>query len=180
MEHLQVELPHQVVQPVDAVEHLDALGVRVVPDLVRPAHGGHPPSELLLGVFEALGDVVDGLVLLVLVRLHGGHLGVEGSVLGLVGDGVEQFAVGGQQAGAVGLHLAVLLAEPELDGEPVDGGQLLDLLVGGTEGGETDLLGELGEAGVRQQWHVTEQLVDAVTATGGEFSLHNNKERSTR
>jgi hypothetical protein len=75
--------------------------------------------ELLLGIFEALGDVVDGLVLLVLVGLDGCEGGLEGPVLGLVADGVQQLSVGGEQTGAVSLDLIVLLAETKLNSEPV-------------------------------------------------------------
>ena len=76
--------------------------------------------ELVHGVLEALCDVVDLLVGLVVVRLHGCRGRVELAQLGLVGERVEQLAVGGEQAGAVGAHLAVLPAEAELDGEPVE------------------------------------------------------------
>ena len=76
--------------------------------------------ELVHGVLEALRDVVDLLVGLVVVRLHGGRGRVELAQLGLVGERVEQLAVGGEQAGPVGADFAVLPAEAELDGEPVE------------------------------------------------------------
>lgn len=75
--------------------------------------------EFLLCVLEAVCNVVYGLVLLILVGLHGGECGLEGAVLGLVTDGVEELAVGREQTGAVGLHLVVLLAKTELNREPV-------------------------------------------------------------
>ena len=55
--------------------------------------------------------------------------------------------------------MPVLSGDAELDGEPVAGGQLLDVLVGGAQGGEPDLLGELGEGRVGEERHVTKQLV---------------------
>lgn len=41
MGHLGIELRYQTLQPIDAVEDLDALRMRIVPDLERSAHGGH-------------------------------------------------------------------------------------------------------------------------------------------
>lgn len=41
MRHFGVHLSHQIVQPVHAVQYLNALRVRIVPNLKRPAHGGH-------------------------------------------------------------------------------------------------------------------------------------------
>jgi len=41
-------------------------------------------------------------------------------------------------------------------------GQLLDFFVGGTQRGQSNLLRELGEAGIGQQGHVTQQLVNGV------------------
>lgn len=120
VQDLSVELCHECVQLVDRVQDLDALRVRVESHLEGSRHGGHPATELLLGVLEALGDVVDGLVLLILVRLEGGGGGVEGAQLGLVADGVQELTVGGQEASAVRLDFAIFLAETELDSEPVD------------------------------------------------------------
>ena len=75
--------------------------------------------ELELRVLEALGDVVDGLELRDGVLGDAGDRGVERPVLGLVAEAVLQLAEGGEEAGAVGLKLAVLAAEAELHGEPV-------------------------------------------------------------
>lgn len=120
MQDLGVELSHQRVQFVDRVQDLDALGVWVESDLEGARHGGHPATELLLGVLEALGHIVDGLVLLVLVRLQRGGCGVEGAQLGLVADGVQELTVGRQETGSVRLDFAIFLAQAELDSEPVD------------------------------------------------------------
>lgn len=49
------------------------------------------------------------------------------------------------------------------------GRQFFDFSVRGSQGGETDLLRELGEAGVGQQRDVAKEFVDAVTG--------NNKQR---
>lgn len=89
-------------------------------DLEWPGHGRDPAAELFLGILEALGDVVDWLVFLVLVGLDGGAGRVKSAVLGLVADGVQQFSVGRQQTGTVGLDFVVFLAQTELYGEPVD------------------------------------------------------------
>lgn len=43
-------------------------------------------------------------------------------------------------------------------------GELFDFLIGGTQRGESNLLRELCEAGIGQQWHVSQQLVDGITA----------------
>lgn len=42
------------------------------------------------------------------------------------------------------------------------GGQLLDLLVGRAQRGESDFLRELGERAIGQQRHVSQQLVNAI------------------
>lgn len=120
MQDLCVELGDQRVQFIDGVEDLDALGVRVESHLEGARHGGDPAPELLLGVLEALGHEVDGLVLLVLVRLQGGGGRIEGAQLGLVADGVQKLPVGGQQTGTVRLDFTILFAQSELDSEPVD------------------------------------------------------------
>lgn len=65
--------------------------------LAHPVWGHHAgvalalaagPPELVLGVAEALGHEVHGLVGLVLVRLHGRSIGVEGPDLRLLGQAV--------------------------------------------------------------------------------------------
>ena len=70
-----------------------------------------------------------------------------------------QLSKRGEKTGAVSLQLPVLSGDAELDGEPVAGGQLLDVLVGGAQGGEPDLLGELGEGRVGEERHMTKQLM---------------------
>lgn len=120
VQDLGVELCHECVQLVYRVQDLNALRVRVESNLEGSRHGGHPATELLLGVLEALGDVVDGLVLLILVRLERSGGGVEGAQLGLVADGVQELTIGGQEASTVRLDFAIFLAETELDSEPVD------------------------------------------------------------
>lgn len=71
------------------------------------------------GVLERFGDEVDVLVVLVLVRLDGAHVGLVGQQLRLAGQRVHQFSVAGQQSGAVRLQPAVLFAQAELHREPV-------------------------------------------------------------
>lgn len=41
-------------------------------------------------------------------------------------------------------------------------GQFFNFLVGGAQGGQSDFLGELSKAGISQQRHVSQKLVDAV------------------
>lgn len=86
----------------------------------RPGHGGHPAPELVFGIFKALGYVVDGLVLLVLVGLYGGGRGFEGPVLGFVAQGVQKLSVSGQESSTVSLDGSIFFAETELNSEPVD------------------------------------------------------------
>lgn len=47
--------------------------------------------ELLFSICEALGDEVDRLVRLVLIRLHGRGIGVKLSHLGFIGERVLPF-----------------------------------------------------------------------------------------
>lgn len=75
--------------------------------------------EFVLGVLETFGHEIYGLVLLVLVRLHGRQGRFERPEFGFAGHGVQEFAVSGQQPGAVRLHLAVFLTQTEFDREPV-------------------------------------------------------------
>lgn len=120
MEHFGVELRHERLQLVDRVQDLDALGVRIEADLEGTRHAGHPPTELLLGIFEALGDEVDWLILLILVRLDSCLCGVEWTVLGLVAHRVQQLAIGGQQTGTIGFDLVVFFAQAKLNCKPVN------------------------------------------------------------
>lgn len=120
MKDLGVKLSDQRVQLVHRVQDLDPFRVRVESHLEGSRHGGHPATELLLGVLEALGHVVDGLVLLVLVRLQRRGCGVEWAQLRLVADRVQELTVGRQQTGTIGLDFTIFLAQTELDSEPVD------------------------------------------------------------
>lgn len=45
-------------------------------------------------------------------------------------------------------------------------GELFDFLIGGAQRGESNLLRELCEAGIGQQRHVTQQLMDGIAAMG--------------
>lgn len=125
----------------------------------------YPTAEFLFGILEALRHEVDRLVILILVLLNGGGLWLERPMLAFAArERVKKLPVGGQKAGTVGFHIRPLLAEAEFDGEPVNRGQFLDFLVGGTERSEADFLGELGEAWIGQQRHVSQELVDAISA----------------
>lgn len=74
--------------------------------------------HLLFGVLEVLCDEVDRLVLSYGVLLKGCGGGIEGTQLGFPAQTVLQLAKGRQQAGSVGLELAVLATQPKFDREP--------------------------------------------------------------
>lgn len=88
---------------------------------------------------------------------------------------MQQLPEAGEEAGPVGPDLPVLLAQPELHGEPVDRGELLDLLICGAEAGQTDLLTELRKARVSKQWRVSNELMENVpeTESGDESDRQN-------
>lgn len=75
--------------------------------------------EFVFGIFEALGYVVDGLVLLILVGLNRSGSRVEGPMFRLVTEGVQQFTNGREHSRTIHLQLLVLLAETEFNGKPV-------------------------------------------------------------
>ena len=75
--------------------------------------------HLILGVFEAVRHIVDGLVLGDGVLLDAGLLRKELSDLGFVGEAVLELPERGEQAGAVRLQVAVLAAQAKLHREPV-------------------------------------------------------------
>ena len=77
---------------------------------------------------------------------------------------MKEFSIRGEKPGTISPDFSVFTAKAELHREPVHRGQLLDLGVGRAQRGQADLLGELGEARVGQQRHVSDQLVDAVPA----------------
>lgn len=68
MSQLDVKHGNGALEPLHAVQDLDALRVGVVPDLEGPRHRRGPPAELLLRVLEAVRHVVYRLVVLVLYR----------------------------------------------------------------------------------------------------------------
>lgn len=111
---------HQCLQLINGIENLNTFGVRIEAHLEGTRHGADPATELILGILETLSHIVDGLIFLILIRLHCSHCGLEGAMLALIADGMEQLTVGAQQTSTVGLDLTVLLAQTELNGEPVD------------------------------------------------------------
>ena len=155
MSHLGVELRNETLEPLDTVEHLDTLGVRIESDLEWSAHGAHPTSEFVFSIFEALGDVVNRLIVLILIRLYSCRRWIESAMLALVAQRVNEFTIRGQQSGAVCFDLLTFLAEAKFNGEPIDGRQLFDFRVGRAERGQTDFLRKLGEAGIGKKWHVS-------------------------
>lgn len=120
MEYLRVHLMHQCLQFINGIENLNTFGVRIEAHLEGTRHGANPATEFILGILETLSHIVDGLIFLILIRLDSSNCGLEGTMLTLIADGMEQLTVGTQQTSTVGLHLTVLLAQTELNGEPVD------------------------------------------------------------
>lgn len=93
MKQFGVHLCNDGVQFVDRVKHLYSLRVWVESDLERTRHSRHPSTELLLGIFETLGHIVDGLILLVLVGLDGCRGWLEWSQLGLIAESMQKLTV---------------------------------------------------------------------------------------
>lgn len=110
MQHFGVQLRHERFQFVDRVQDLNTFGVRIEANFEWTRHAGDPSTELLLGIFEAFGDEIDGLIFLILIRLNSCLCWVEWTVLGLVAYSVQQLAVGRQQTGAICFDLVVFLA----------------------------------------------------------------------
>ena len=59
-------------------------------------------------------------------------------------------------------QFTILLAQSKLHSEPVDGGQLLNLLVSSSQTGQTYLLTKLGKPRVGKQRSVTNQLMQHI------------------
>lgn len=58
-----------------------------------------------------------------------------------------------------------------IDDDDAYRGELFDFFIGGAQRGQTNLLGELGKAGIGQQWHMTQELMDGIAV------MRNNKKR---
>lgn len=93
MEDFRVHLLYQCIQFVDGVQNFDAFGVWVEAHLEWTRHGRHPTTEFIFGIFKTLGNIVDGLVFLILVGLHGSGGWFESAMFALVADGMQEFAV---------------------------------------------------------------------------------------
>lgn len=91
---------------------------------------------------EALGQSVAGLHGLDRVVLLVVHQRVEDPEAGVAVQQVRYFRNAAGDAGAVAQLLVPFEAGSELESEPVQGAQLGDLLVSGSEGKQSDLLGE--------------------------------------
>lgn len=70
-----------------------------------------------------------------------------------------QFPKAREKTGAERLYFAFLLAKAKLNGEPIAGGQLFNILVRGAQAGEANLLGEAGKAWVSKQRRMAKELV---------------------
>jgi len=160
--HLPPDLPHILQNLLLGVQVLYALGVGVIAGNKRPGDGVGEFPHFPLCILEAVGDIVDGLILCDWVLLITGDGRLKLTDLRFSGQTVFELAERGEQAGPVRLDLPVLPANSKLDGEPVTGGQFLDVVIAGPEGGEADFLGELGKCRIGKEGHVTNQLVTHV------------------
>ena len=82
--------------------------------------------------------------------------------LGLVSDAIGEFTDTGQDAGTVGLGDASLIAHAELDCEPVDGSEALELDLAGPERCKADLLTEVRELLMCEHGSMAHQFVDNI------------------
>ena len=73
-----------------------------------------------------------------------------------------QLPEAGQETGSVCAELPSLSHHAVLDGEPVQGGQALHLLVGSSQGSLSDALRQVGKLRNRQHWGMAHQLVHDV------------------
>ena len=118
--------------------------------------------HFLLGVLEALRDVVEWLVLSDGILLDSSLLGFEAPKLRFARETPLQLSEGREQSCTISLQFSLLPRDPELDGEPVAGGQLLDEVVTGAQAGQSYLLTELSEGGVSKERDVSEELMTDV------------------
>ena len=166
--HVALEDVGEVEDLLLRVENFDVLSVGVVANGEGTVEGLGVLADLLLGVFEGLGDEVDGLVGGDGVGSYGSDGRIEGEEFRLVRKAVFEFTEGGEETSTVGADRAVFLGETELYGEPVNRGELGNVIVGSAKGGEANLLGEVSERGVGEEGHVTENLVTEIRLRGVE------------
>ena len=96
------------------------------------------------------------------ILLDSSFLRLKAAELRLARQTPLQLPEGREQAGTVGLQFSLLPGDPELDGEPVAGGQLLDVVVAGAQAGQANLLAELGKGWVSKERDVAEQFMTDV------------------
>ena len=96
------------------------------------------------------------------ILLHSSFLRLEAAELWFAGETPLQLPEGREQAGTIGLQLPLLSGDTKLNGEPVAGGELLDVVIAGAQAGQTNLLAELGKGGVSKERDVAEQFVTNV------------------
>ena len=100
------------------------------------------------------------------ILLHSSFLRLEAAELWFAGETPLQLPEGREQAGTVGLQLPLLSGDAKLNGEPVAGGELLDVVIAGAQAGQTNLLAELGKGGVSKERDVAEEFVTDVWLRG--------------
>ena len=170
-----IDIRNELLDLTLGVKDLDRLCVRVIADSKWPWNCCSKVTEIcnykcivigecyshhfLLSVLETLRDVVERLVLSDGIFLDSSLLRLKAAELRLARQTPLQLPEGGEQAGTEGLQLALLPGDAELDGEPVAGGELLDVVIAGAQAGQANLLAELGEGGVSKEGDVAQQLV---------------------
>lgn len=141
------------------VKNLNALSIGIVADREGTVARVGKLTDPHLSILERLSNKVHGLVLGDGVLLLSDLGRLKGTDLGLVAETVFKFTKGGQKTSTISTDLIALATDSKFNGEPVDGSETLNILITGTEGGETDLLGEISKVGVGKQGDVTEQFV---------------------
>lgn len=115
---LATNVAHQIGELRLRVQNLNALGVRVVAHSEGTRDGVGVLDHLLDRFVEAVGHVVDRLVLGDGVLLFTGLLRLKVTQLGFVRQTVLELSKRGQQSRAVSFEFAILTAQAELDREP--------------------------------------------------------------
>ena len=89
-------------------------------------------------------------------------VGVKRLKLWCVGHAVGKLTDAGKDTGAVSLRDTLFVAHTEFNSEPIDGGETLELDLGGTERCETDFLGEVCKFLMSEHGGVTHQLMNDI------------------
>jgi len=160
--HLRFDVRQKVLNLWFILNNIDGLRVGVVADAERARNLFCPITKLLLGIGEALCQKISWLVSGDGVFLQRRFFRIERKNRRLIAQAVSQLSERRQQTGAESLRFAILFAESEFDGEPVEGGEFFYPFVRGAQRQKTNLLRELGEGRVGEERNVPQQLVTNV------------------